>query len=43
MTKGQGKRAHHKRDVDKLNRTALLVGGVIAVAVLLVVIASVLL
>ncbi|WP_312340362.1 hypothetical protein [Anaerospora hongkongensis] len=42
MAKGQGKRAHHKRDVDQLNRTALLVGGGIAVAVLLVVIASVL-
>lgn len=42
MTKGQGKRAHHKQDVDKLNRTALIIGGVVAVAVLLVVIGSVL-
>jgi len=42
VAKGQGKRAHHKQDVDKLNRTALMIGGIVAVVILLVIIGSVL-
>lgn len=38
--KHMAKRAYHKHDTDSLNRTALLVGGVSAVIVLLLIIGS---
>jgi len=40
MAKGIGKRAYHKRDMKKLNQTALIIGCVIAVVSLLTIIIS---
>ncbi|WP_156478715.1 hypothetical protein [Anaerosporomusa subterranea] len=40
MAKHLTKRAYHKHDSDSLNRTALLVGGVSAVVILLLIIGS---
>lgn len=34
------KRAHHKRDTDSLNRVALLIGGTVAVIILVLIIGS---
>lgn len=42
MAKGMGKRAHHRQDMRKLNRTALMIGGVIGAVSLLAVIVSLL-
>jgi hypothetical protein len=38
--KGVGKRGYHKQDVDKLNRTALMAGGVAAAVILLLMVVS---
>jgi hypothetical protein len=40
MAKHLTKRAYHKHDSDSLNRTALLIGGVSAVVILLLIIGS---
>lgn len=40
MAKGAGKRAYHKQDMDKLNRTALLIGGAAAGIILILMIVS---
>ncbi len=42
MAKGMGKRAHHRQDMRKLNRTALIIGGVVGGVSLLAVIISLL-
>lgn len=38
--KAASKREYHKRDMDKVNRTALLIGGAAAAIILLMMIAS---
>jgi hypothetical protein len=43
MAKGIGKREYHKRDMDKLNRTALIIGSVAAAVMLCIVVVSLLL
>lgn len=40
MAKGQGKRAYHKDDMIKVNRTALIIGGIAAAAILLIMLVS---
>jgi hypothetical protein len=35
MAKGVSKRGYHKKDMDKLNRTALIIGGAVAAAIIL--------
>lgn len=40
MAKGTGKRAYHKKDMAKLNRTALTIGGAAAAVILLLMIIS---
>jgi len=40
VTKGKGKRAYHKQDMNKQKRTALTIGGVMAAVILLVIIIS---
>lgn len=40
MAKGFSKRGYHKQDMDKLNRTALLIGGVVAAAIVLMMVVS---
>jgi len=40
VAKGISKREHHKKDMDKLNRTALIIGGAIAIAILLTMVIS---
>jgi hypothetical protein len=35
MAKGVSKRGYHKQDMDKLNRTALIIGGAVAAAIML--------
>lgn len=40
MKKGMAKRAYHKHDSEALNRTALLIGGIAAVVILLLIIGS---
>jgi hypothetical protein len=42
MAKGIGKRAHHRQDMKKLNKTALSIGGVVGGVILLAVIISLL-
>ena len=42
MAKGMGKRAHHRQDMKKLNKTALSIGGVVGGVILLAVIISLL-
>ncbi|AIF51204.1 DUF2970 domain-containing protein [Pelosinus sp. UFO1] len=42
MTKGMGKRAHHRQDMKKLNQTALTIGGVLGAICLIAVIVSLL-
>ena len=42
MAKGMGKRAHHRQDMRKLNKTALTIGGLLGAASLLAVIISLL-
>lgn len=40
MAKGISKRGHHKQDMDKLNRTALVLGGAVACIILLMMVIS---
>lgn len=40
MARGSGKRAYHKKDMNNLNRRALTIGGVLAIASLLIIIFS---
>ncbi len=40
MAKAVKKRAYHKQDMDKLNRTALIIGGIAAIIILLLMIGS---
>lgn len=40
MAKGNGKRAYHKQDMAKLNRTALIVGGAAAGLILILIVIS---
>lgn len=40
MVKGMGKRGYHRNDMDKLNKTALAIGGVTAVITLGIVLFS---
>ncbi|HEY3424385.1 MAG TPA: hypothetical protein VGL27_06275 [Negativicutes bacterium] len=40
MVKRTSKRAYHKQDMNKLNRYALIIGGVTAVIILLLIIVS---
>ena len=40
MSKGMTKRSYHKRDSDSLNKTALLIGGIAAVVILLLIVGS---
>lgn len=40
MAKSMGKRAHHREDMRKLNRTALIIGGCVAAVILLIMIGS---
>lgn len=40
MAKGASKRGYHRDDRNKVNRTALIVGGVAAAALLLVMVVS---
>lgn len=40
MAKGMGKRAYHKQDMNKLNKTALTIGAVLAVVSLVAIIIS---
>lgn len=38
MVKAKSKRAYHKQDMDNLNRTALIIGGVTAAVIIIVMI-----
>ncbi|MDR7867812.1 MAG: hypothetical protein RIN56_13445 [Sporomusaceae bacterium] len=40
MPRGPSKRGYHKQDMQKVNRTALVVGGVTAAVLLLVMVVS---
>ena len=40
MAKTKGKHQYHREDMNKLNRTALLIGGSVAVVILVVMIFS---
>ncbi|MCE5285458.1 MAG: DUF2970 domain-containing protein [Pelosinus sp.] len=40
MARSMGKRAYHREDMRKLNRTALIIGGVVAAVILLLMIGS---
>jgi hypothetical protein len=40
VAKGASKRGYHKQDMDKLNRTALLIGGTVAAVILLLMVFS---
>jgi len=40
MAKGPSKRGYHKQDMNKVNRTALIIGGAIAAILLLLMIVS---
>lgn len=40
ITRGKGKRLHNREEVNKLNRTALMVGGVAAVCLLVLMVVS---
>lgn len=40
MAKGKGKRAYHKQDMNKLNKTALMIGSVLGAISLLAIIIS---
>ncbi|MDD4602136.1 hypothetical protein SDC9_37326 [bioreactor metagenome] len=40
MAKGTGKRAYHKQDMAKVNRTALVIGGGAAAIILLLMMLS---
>ena len=42
MTKGMGKRAHHRQDMKRLNKTALTIGGIMGAVILSAVIISLL-
>lgn len=40
MAKAVSKRGYHKKDMDKLNRTALIAGGAVAAVILLLMVFS---
>ena len=40
VTRTKGKRFQNKEEMDKLNRTALMIGGVVAGGILLLMVAS---
>ena len=40
ISRGKGKRLHNKEEVDKMNRTALIVGGVSAACILVLMVIS---
>jgi len=40
MVKGSGKRSYHRKDMNKLNRTALAIGGVSALIILVLMVVS---
>ena len=40
MPKGTSKRGYHKQDMDKVNRTALIIGGGVAAILLIIMIIS---
>lgn len=40
ITRGKGKRLHNRQEMDKLNRTALYIGGAAAVVILALILAS---
>jgi len=40
VTKGVSKREHNKQDMDKLNRIALIIGGIVAAIILVVMVIS---
>ena len=40
VAKGMSKRAYHKKDMNKLNRTALLIGSILGAISLLAIIIS---
>ncbi|MDR3591339.1 MAG: hypothetical protein P4N41_16920 [Negativicutes bacterium] len=40
MAKGISKRDYHRQDMDKLNRTALFIGGAVAAAIVLMMVVS---
>jgi len=40
ITRGKGKRFQNKKEIDKLNRTALIIGGTAAVLVLGIILVS---
>ncbi|MCX7780966.1 MAG: hypothetical protein N2491_08635 [Negativicutes bacterium] len=40
MAKPKSKREYHRQDMDKVNRTALMIGGAVAALILLVMIVS---
>jgi hypothetical protein len=37
VSKGTSKRGYHKQDMQKANRTALIIGGTVAAAILLII------
>ena len=40
MAKNKSKRAYHKQDTDKVNKTALMIGGIVASIIVIILIAS---
>jgi hypothetical protein len=40
MAKGVSKRGYHKQDANKMNRTALIVGGAVAAALIVAMVVS---
>lgn len=38
MIKAKSKRAYHKQDMDNLNRTALMIGGIAAAVIIIIMI-----
>jgi hypothetical protein len=40
VTKGVSKRGHNKQEMDRLNRTALIIGGSVAAIILVLMIVS---
>ncbi|MGI6093741.1 MAG: DUF2970 domain-containing protein [Veillonellaceae bacterium] len=40
MAKGNSKRAYHKKDMAKVNRTALIIGGAAAGLILILIVIS---
>jgi hypothetical protein len=40
IARGKGKRSHNRQEIDKLNRTALYIGGTAAVLILVLMLVS---